>query len=344
MSTDPRPALTAEDILFVTREYGLRAPVEHREFAKGSARVAKSRLRASGRDWMLKRRPAAEAPRLGPVHAFQLHLAHRACPVARPMPNLRGETVTVGPLGAFELFPWVEGSRWSGRLEEAAEVGAAVGDMLRAAAGFAAPAPKVPAARRPEAALSLAPAQLAAAALRDDPAVDAAAAEEVARRVIHRATAARALAGRAGIAAAPVSHIHGDIHAGNVRFHEGRLAAVVDFDECRPGLRAWDIAMAALHFGMVGSPAEDPPAGGEELRPGHVISVTMAAANGMDSPLLPEEVRALPWLMIECCACEALSTIARTGRFGAVPALQMLRFVDRKTDWIESNADRLRLP
>lgn len=344
MSTDPRPALTAEDILFVTREYGLRAPVDHREFAWGSSRVAKARVRASGRDWMLKVRPAAEAARLGPVHAFQLHLARRGCPVARPMPNLRGETVTMGPRGACELFPWIEGSRWSGRVEEAAEVGAAVGAMLLAAEGFAAPERHGHAARRPESALSLAPAQLAAAALREDPAADSAEVEQLAVRVIGRTTDARALAERAGIASAPVSHIHGDIHAGNVRFHDGRLAAIVDFDECRPALRARDIAMAALHFGMVGGPAEDPPAAGDELRPGHVLSLAIAASKGMDSPLRPEEVRSLPWLMIECCACEALSTIARTGRFGAVPALQMLRFVDRKTAWIESNADRLRLP
>lgn len=344
MSIDPRPALTAEDILFVTREYGLRGPVEHREFAKGSARVAKSRLRASGRDWMLKRRPAADAPRLVPVHAFQLHLAHRACPVARPMPNLRGETVTAGPLGAFELFPWVEGSRWSGRLEEAAEVGAAVGAMLRAADGFVPPTRSSGHGRYPEAALSLEPSRLASAVRRADPHADAAAAGEAARRVIDRAAAAWSRATEAGIAGAPATFIHGDIHAGNVRFHDGRLAAIVDFDECRTGLRAWEIAMAALHFGMVGGPSEPPPASGGELRPGHVLAVAMAAAKGMDSPLRPEEARALPWLMIACCACEALSTIARTGRFGAVPAAEMLRFVDRKSAWIEANSGQLLPP
>ncbi len=344
MSTDPRPALTAEDILFVAHEYGLRGPFEYQEFLKGSPRVAKARLRASGRDWMLKRRPATDAPRLAPVHAFQLHLAHRACPVARPHPNLRGQTVTVGPLGAYELFAWVEGGQWSGRLEEAAQVGAAVGAMLGAAADFVPVSGVAGPAAGGESALSLEPSRLAAAALRADPGTDAAAVEHLARTVLRAARDARSKVGLSGVADSPRTHVHGDIHAGNVRFRDGDLAAVVDFDGSRNDLRIREIAIAAFHFGNSGSPSDPVPTTGEEMRSGHVLSVVMAAARGIGSPLLEEEVRALPWLMIEACASEALSTIARTGKFGAVPAAEVLRFVDRKATWIEANARRLLPP
>ena len=119
---------------------------------------------------------------------------------------------------------------------------------------------------------------------------------------------------------------------------------MVDFDESRNDLRIREIAIAAFHFGNEGSPSEAAPASGEEMRPGHAMSVLMAAANGIGAPLREEEIRALPWLMIESCASEALSTIARTGRFGAVPAAEMLRFVERKATWISANARRLLPP
>ena len=139
----------------------------------------------------------------------------------------------------------------------------------------------------------------------------------------------------------PVSFVHGDVHAGNVLFAEGRLAAVLDFDACRPDFRVREIASAMFHFSNVGASAGSRPDRDAGLRADNALAVAMGAANGIGTPLEPHEAVALPWLMIGTCTSEALSVIARTGRFGAVPALEMLRFVDRKASWIECNAARL---
>jgi hypothetical protein len=344
MSEAPRPVLTEEDIRFVAHEYRLRGPIEHREFAKGSPAVAKARLRTPGGDWMLKRRATDDAGPLARVHAFQCHLEARCCPVAPLRTNRAGLTVTRGASGTFEIFGWVSGERPRLTLDEAAEVGATVGAMLRAAATFVPPPGARPAAAPRADPPAFDPLRLASAACRADPSQDGAAVREAAASVVARALEAHSRASRAGAFRSAVAFVHGDMHAGNVLFSEGRLAAVLDFDACRLDFRVREIASAMFHFANVGAPLDPPPDSGAELRVENALAVAMGAANGIGAPLEPYEAAALPWLMIGACTSEALSVIARTGRFGAVPALEMLRFVDRKASWIESNASRLLPP
>jgi Ser/Thr protein kinase RdoA (MazF antagonist) len=46
---------------------------------------------------------------------------------------------------------------------------------------------------------------------------------------------------------APVRPLHADLHGGNLKWHEGRLA-VFDFDDCGLGLPALDLAVAAFYL------------------------------------------------------------------------------------------------
>ena len=139
MRQHARALLSVDEVRGVSHAFGLRRPIEAEPLGRGSRQSAKSRLRTPDGQYFLKRRPPGGAARLGFVHAFQVHLAACGVPVAEVVPTLGGGTVLALAGGAYELFRWVDGGRWSMRVDESAEVGAAIGALLRASASFVAP-------------------------------------------------------------------------------------------------------------------------------------------------------------------------------------------------------------
>ena len=146
MKAHQRQLLSLEEVREVSRQFGLRRPIEAEPIGRGSRNSAKSSLRTPGGRYMLKRRAAETggADRLSFLHAFQLHLSDAGVPVPRLVRTPIGTTAVVGPLGTYELFEWVDGARWTQRLAEAAAIGAALGSMLKSSRSFV-PGPHVPA-------------------------------------------------------------------------------------------------------------------------------------------------------------------------------------------------------
>lgn len=62
----------------------------------------------------------------------------------------------------------------------------------------------------------------------------------------------------------PMRPIHFDIHMWNLRWHRNRLA-VFDFDDCRAGWRAWDVAITLFYMRRFPNPTECEPAYWEGL-------------------------------------------------------------------------------
>lgn len=343
MRRHSRELLSLEEVRAVSAEFGLRRPIEAEPIGRGSRATAKSRLTTPAGRFMLKRRAAdsPDAARLGFVHAFQDHLGAAGVPVAPIVRTRDGGTLHRAPRGVYELFGWVEGQRWNARLPEAAELGAALGGLLRASAGFAAPAgAPVGSYHRAEAFAAVREA-IVAAAVRADGDTDASALGRTVEALASRAEAAHRRAEDAGLADSPRCCIHGDVHPGNALFADGRLCAILDFDGARVDHRVCEAANAMVHF------ASDPIAGlpSAEWRPEldlrRALAVAAGIRHGLGEPLSARERRALPWLMIESCTLESLVPVSRSGRFAHLRADEFLAFVERKTAWIERNADLL---
>jgi hypothetical protein len=333
-----RETLAAEEVKFVAKEYALRRPIYLEEIRRGSRSVAKGRLRGVDGDWMLKRRPPARAGRLDLVHAFQSHLQQAGVPVASLRRNLEGATRTDGERGVYELFNWVFGQRWSMQVHEAAQVGAAIGSMLRAGAGFRAPGEALDASAHRSQAFGVDPAELAAFIGSVEPEADREMVSGACHSLMQRVARIAGAAGEAVLPSLPRCFMHGDLHPGNVIFSEGRLAAILDFDTTRIDLRLREVASALNAFGTEARSADSPDrwAPGQDLD--RMVAIVAGVRHGIGGPLTAAERLALPWLMIETCVTEAMERIAATGRFDQHPATDFLDFVDRKTAWIERHA------
>ena len=333
-----RETLAAEEVKFVAKEYALRRPIYLEEIRRGSRSVAKGRLRGVDGDWMLKRRPVARAGRLDTVHAFQLHLQHAGVPVARLRRNLEGQTRTDGDRGVYELFEWVFGQRWSMRIEEAADVGAAIGSMLRAGAGFRAPGEAFDASQHRSQALDVDPSELAAFVSSVEPETDPSMVADACHSLLARVRRAAEAAAGIDMPLLPRCFMHGDLHPGNVLFAEGRLAAILDFDTTRVDLRVREVASALNAFGSETRSADAPDrwAPGQDVD--RMVAIVAGIRHGIGGHLTAPERLALPLLMIEGCARESLERIIRTGRFDQHLASLFLVYVDRKTAWIEERA------
>jgi hypothetical protein len=336
-----RETLAAEEVKFIAKEYALRRPIYLEEIRRGSRSVAKGRLRGVDGDWMLKRRPVARASRLDLVHAFQLHLQNAGVPVAKLRRNLEGATRTDGDKGVYELFEWIFGQRWSLRVEEAADVGAAIGSMLRAGAGFRAPSEAFDASMRRSQALGVDPSELAAFIASVEPEVDPGLIADACHSLLGRVRRIAEAAAQVDMQLLPRCFMHGDLHPGNVIFSEGRLSAILDFDTTRIDLRVREVASALNAFGSEMRSSEPPDRWAPGQHVDRMVAIIAGVRNGIGGHLTPVERVALPWFMIEACASESLERIIRTGRFDQHPASLFMVYIDRKTAWIEQFASEI---
>jgi Ser/Thr protein kinase RdoA (MazF antagonist) len=137
----------------------------------------------------------------------------------------------------------------------------------------------------------------------------------------------------------PRAIIHGDIHPGNVKFKNGQVVAVYDFDYLSEQARCRDLVDALMFFGSERLHRVDP----EDIRsltqpfvPKANWSSWLLDGYQQVSPLLDLEWEALPWLM----RSQWLQIRLRGSR--KVPPGEKLSFVlDRFFDviaWLEQRA------
>ena len=340
----PRETIEPEEVKFVAREYSLRRPIEVIHISRGSRAIAKAHLRSVDGDWMVKRRPESAASGLELVHAFQGRLGREGVPVASLRENSDGATVTVHAGRAYELFGWVSGTRGGFTEVEAAAAGVAVGSLLRVGATYGASDPSFADPSHPRGVLGLDVDRLVQWIVASHAGTDADELGAVLRSVVGRGRRAYDAAESIGIADAPRAFVHGDLHAGNMLFADGRLAAILDFDNARHDLRVREVATAALSIGSEPRDSRIPSDWRHEQNLSRTSVFLAGAREGLGGARHDAERRALPWLMIEVCITEALERISAAGCFDQHAAADFLDFVDRKTGWIERHAVDIAAP
>ena len=169
--------------------------------------------------------------------ALLLHLAASGVPTPAPVLGRDGQAVRMVAGRPAALFPWVEGDMLCLRMvtpSAAVSVGAALARVHLA--GPAPTGPDLGAGRFGPTELA---SRCARVALSTDP--DAAACAGALRSALGAAAAARATNLPGGL-------IHGDLFRDNVLWHEGRIAALLDFESASRGPFAYDIAVTILSW------------------------------------------------------------------------------------------------
>jgi homoserine kinase type II len=335
-----RDRFTLAETTAVLDRYGLGPIRRASEYPAGSRKSPKLLIETGAGRFLLKRRALARhpLPRIRFGQSLQHALARHGFPVAGLI-ALRDsdETLLVIEGNAYELFRFVEGTRFDRSQASCARAGEAAALLHRHLADHPADGLE-PASfhRSPTVAIALRSAVDSIAAV--DPGAEPAAIERLVRAL---ATAYDEASGRvdaAGFAGLRTVTVHGDFHPGNLLFDGGRVAAVLDFDSARREPRIVEIANGMMQFAQPGrrgvSPLEWPP----ELDLPRLGAFLAGHAAATDAPVGRDERSMLPWLMIEAMVAETIIPIANTGSFADLPAGPFLATIVRKCGWVRERA------
>jgi homoserine kinase type II len=263
--------ITAGELVVVCSHFDLGEIEEVRRFRGGSRVAPKVFIKASGGEFLLKRRapgPGGEPTKVAFTHEVMLHLAQRGFPVPGIVGTRSGNSsmLQLGPGspgggGVYEVFRFVRGVRYD---RSAASAFAAGWWLARCHLMLRDFRPLFPAPRRTFHAHPKVPERLASiSGSLNDPALRAVT-RTLGDAYVSAAREADRFAGAAGDAGAQDDQIvHGDWHPGNMLFREGalpaspsgaamatRVAAVFDFDSARMGRPLHDLANGAMQFAV----------------------------------------------------------------------------------------------
>jgi homoserine kinase type II len=333
------------ELAMVCSHYELGVISSIREFRRGSRRAPKVVMETGRGSVLIKRRAAGrDAPGLVAFsHGVQHALAARHFPLARLIRTRDARTGLFLGGSVYEVFEFIAGTHYDRSEGATAEAGRALAYLHRLSAGLA------PAGQPPVGSYHAAP--VVTGSLRQIPArlgrrglVPLC--DTLARSYDQAAARVRDL----GLAGWPRQVIHCDYHPGNLIFGSsnvgseaqaaGAVRAVVDFDACRIGPRALDVANGALQFSVTRS-GPDPtqwPVEPDTAR----LAAFLHAYDGVEGCLLSRaEVRALPWLMVQALIAEAALPVLATGRFGGLDGGAFLEVVEGKARCIAESHERI---
>jgi homoserine kinase type II len=344
----------------VCAHYDLGVVHSVHRYRRGSGHSPKVLLQTSRGLFLLKRRAAAgpargaaaDPHRVAVSHQAQIHLAAHGFPVPR-LVGTRADNNSMVQVGdrVYEVYEFVRGEPYDRSVEATTSAGATLGWYHRLMARF------VPAWELRPTSFHAIPAMAArlerAAAERGGGRAGRAAAGQLAD--LYSLAAARADA--LGAPAWPTQIIHGDWHAGNLLFRDRRVVAVVDHDTIGRGPRLLDAANGALQFSLVRpGDAPAPPsasaspagsAGHDDAWPVEADLARLAAFcagyHAQSGTPAGADFDALPWLMIEALATEAVAALRNMGRSHLLDAAGLLRMVAAKARWLADHADEISL-
>lgn len=338
-SSRPRERFTVPELAEVLRRSTLGAVEKVTEFGRGSSRSPKLVVTAQGRRWLLKRRaPANRLPgRIEYCQGFQRFLAGARLPVPAPRPFADGRTCLELEGGSYEIFEFVEASRWSRTPQEARSAGRMMGLLHARAEGYGGPGDPAHGSYHASELVLGALCLCEESIPRADPAADPDALTVITSGLRRAYREAAETVMELGLRTFLPQAIHGDYHPGNLLWREGDVAAVLDFDSAREEPRVVDWANAVLQHGAPSLAGLEPAAWPGALDPVLVEALAAGLRSAANRPD-PLEWRMVPWLMIESCISECAVPIANRGAFADVRGMDFLAFTERRVQWLRREA------
>jgi homoserine kinase type II len=299
--------LAPEDVAAILRAFGVEGYRAHRPIAVGTINT-NVRVETGAGPLFLRINEGKSRDDVEREAEIVSWLAARGVPTPEPRRTPAGQPFAVWKGELASLFPWVAG-RTLARGELTPAHGAAAGRALAQlhAAGAGHPDHRPGRYEPDEIERRLA----GIAALRRP---------ELAPAVALLGPALRALAG-ARRPDLPCGIIHGDLFVDNVLFHEdGRLSALLDFEQASWGRWAYDLAVTVLAFGF----------GADDFRP-DVTRALLDAYASLRPPSAEERAGFGAELRFAACrfAVTRITDVHLKRAAGAAPGKRFQRYLDR---------------
>ena len=324
---------TSEELDLVLSHYDIGKVKETAPLNIGNARAPKRVIISEKGKFLLKRRQKGKDDiyHIAFAHAVQTHLEQKGFPVAKLF-TTRKEKNTVLNLQdrAYELFCFVEGSRYNGSTEAAADAGRHLAKFHDCLADFACHWKPL---RQTFHDSSGVRGHLKFIGSKKNPR-----ASDSLRKTSHELLLcynhSSIAVNQLGFDSWDEQIIHGDWHPGNLLFSSGKVVCVLDFDSPKLAPAVTDLANGVLQFSIVaGRPNPlDWPSYLDQAKLANFVAgyrqVTTLQDNMLD---------ALPELMVETMIAEAILPIATTGFFGNLSGMDFLKMIHRKCEWINQN-------
>jgi Ser/Thr protein kinase RdoA (MazF antagonist) len=346
--------ITAGELVVVCSHYDLGVIESLAKFKGGSRSSPKVLIRTATGPYLLKRRAPGSSgvpAKVALSHQVLLELEHRGFPVPHLVGTARGNNSLLELNGhVYELFRFVEGVPYDRTVDAAREAGSHLARLHALLREFVPNWPPQTRSyhRNDQVAPRIAHLPESLGLSTDGPTRD------LCRALAELYARAADEADRLGVTTRTPQLVHGDFHPGNLLFHRpghpsGRLAAVFDFESARICPAVLDAANGAMQFAISrkqASGAAHAPAGTPTWRIAlnpDLFSSFFAGYRATDGgrTLTDNDLRAVPWLMIEALVVEAAAPIAATGSFGRADGFSVLATVRVASDWIAGHADHL---
>jgi Ser/Thr protein kinase RdoA (MazF antagonist) len=326
-----------EELAQVLSHYDIGVIHQAKPLSAGSRRAPKMVITSERGKFLLKRRPKGKDDlyHVAFAHAIQARLSEMEFPLA-PLVATCDEKNTILHLNnrIYELFEFVSGSRYDGSAEATADTGRQLANFHRYLTDFA---EKWKPLRG-----SFHDSSTVRTHLKTTGTEKAAGQDKKLQRTaetlmaLYNASSIRV--SELGFDSWPEQIVHGDWHPGNMLFSNRKLTAVLDFDSVKIASTVTDLANGVLQFSIVGNrpnPADWP----DYLDQAKLVQFLNGYRKVIE--LDENQLNSLLDLMIETMIAEAILPVAATGFFGNLSGLDFLRMIQRKTEWLDENRDKL---
>ncbi|MFC1739739.1 phosphotransferase enzyme family protein [Planctomycetota bacterium] len=327
----------SEELVRVLSCYKIGVIHQVKPLSIGNRRAPKVVITAEKGRFLLKRRAKGKDDlyRVSFAHAVQNHLEEKNFPVTPLIRTADGKDTALHLNShIYEMFRFVEGSRYNGSAEATVDAARQLARCHRNLADFAGEFKPLRGVFHDSSSVRRHLKSLGAdkktgpnGRLQN---------QAEALMILYNASAVRV--NELGFDSWDEQVVHGDWHPGNILFADGTVIAVLDFDSVRFAPPVIDLANGLLQFSIVGdrpNPADWP----DYFDQAKLVQFL----NGYREAVKLDKYKtaALLDLMIETMIAEAVLPIAATGFFGSLSGLEFLQMIHRKAKWLKTNRKKL---
>jgi Ser/Thr protein kinase RdoA (MazF antagonist) len=325
---------TSQELALVLSHYDIGIIQQIRPLIAGNSRAPKQIIISDTGRYLLKRRAKGKDDRyrVAFAHAVQQRLKEKNFPASRLVTTKdENNTFIEQDNHTYELFEFVSGTRFDGRIESVIDAGAVLGKFHRFLSDFSYQQMPLKGCFHDSNSVRGHLKKIGSEKSCDQ--TDNSLRETI-KSLMTMYNNSSVNVNQLGFDNWPQQIIHGDWHPGNMLFSNGKIVAVLDFDSLKVSNTLTDLANGALQFSIVGgrpNPADWP----DYLDQSRLVHFIFGYCE--INKLEDDQLKTLPDLMIETLIAEAVLPIAATGFFANLSGDDFLKMIQRKCSWINKH-------